>query len=1283
MNRTTASRFFPLISILGTVLLFGCRQAPWEKLSPEYTSDTAPQVHKFSNLPGALSSFWTSDGKRLWAVGVTGKILESEDGEHWNARNSGTTKELNSIFGTSDGKRLWAVGDEGTILESENGEDWNARNSGTTNNLYSISGTSNGKRLWAVGDGGTILESGDGERWNARNSGTTNNLYSIFCASDGKRLWAVGRFGTILDSEDGEHWNGLKTVVTLQTLHSIFGTSEGKRLWAVGSAGTILESTDGEDWNARISGTTNHLYFISGTSDGTRLLVVGAAGTILESTDGEHWNPGDSGTTNSLFSIFGAGGKRWWVVGGYETILESEDGEHWNLRNSRPANNLHSIIGTGGGKRLWAVGDGGAIMDSTDGEHWNVRKIGRFSLNCIFSPGEGTRLWAVGDGGTILDSTDGEHWNPHDSGKLNLHPLYSVFGASDGRRLWAVGEGGTILSSVDGEHWTAQILEPGEGRHWNVRKWGQADAYHSMFGGDSIRTKFELHSIFGKSDGTRLWAVGQGGMILESEDGEHWNARNSGTTNYLYSIFGTSDGKRLWAVGGGGTILESGDGEHWNACNSGTANLLYSIFGTSDGKRLWAVGTDGTTLESGDGEHWDARETGNAGVLHAVFGTRDGRRLLAVGDNGTMLLSETELAAPFVRGARVARTLTGPSLNVRVERTASSPLPSEMYVKVRNEYDANNGVDWRPQRPWPCAKDADDPDLWKCSIQTEELHLNVARKIHFLISVQRQGGADTYEFTTIYDPWAILREHPRRAVLASAILVLAVLPTLLLFVRPLWNVQIYRFLKLNRIEKIDIPGVGDFVQIVLRLVTVLPWFVRRSRTLDSWIEKHRAEIQLAWDAEARVPVPEPLDPAVSSSQPIFVPLPLRIGNPMSGSLVEQPDAAALRKLVKPPRATLQIVGPGGAGKTTLARQVGEWAYQYGPSTGLSDHPILPVWIDEELDPKENSLPAVVKGKLLAALPGEDIEDELFFALLRKQRLLVFMDRVSERSAATQRYIEKIYRSVQVGCLILTSRTPLAIDGVQSIFIYPQALNSATLLNFMTGLLGFLLADTADKGQMGLRPLSSIEEQLKLGGRLAALMRLQTGDDQRDVPLLPLPVRLFVEEAVRLVREAKGLDDLPISLPEVYFRHLRRVNPDDPSVQHFLDGDRMLKVAKLLAKVAIGRDFIPREFRKEEATAALKSVGEVVSVSCDPTVRLRMNGVLVEKSGGLGTQLRFALDQIAEFLAAAQYAEECAADAEKWKALLSQTESAHGFHMALVLTRQAYGRQRGWAMPDRT
>ena len=46
-------------------------------------------------------------------------------GAVWVARNSGTVYPLASIFGTNDGKRLWAVGARGTIVESDDsGATW-------------------------------------------------------------------------------------------------------------------------------------------------------------------------------------------------------------------------------------------------------------------------------------------------------------------------------------------------------------------------------------------------------------------------------------------------------------------------------------------------------------------------------------------------------------------------------------------------------------------------------------------------------------------------------------------------------------------------------------------------------------------------------------------------------------------------------------------------------------------------------------------------------------------------------------------------------------------------------------------------------------------------------------------------------------------------------------------------------------------------------------------------------------------------------------------------------
>jgi hypothetical protein len=46
----------------------------------------------------------------------------------------------------------------------------------------------------------------------------------------------------------------------------------------------------------------------------------------------------------------------------------------------------------------------------------------------------------------------------------------------------------------------------------------------------------------------------------------------------------------------------------------------------------------------------------------------------------------------------------------------------------------------------------------------------------------------------------------------------------------------------------------------------------------------------------------------------------------------------------------------------------------------------------------------------------------------------------------------------------------------------------------------------------------------LGDRLATLISVRTEKGEEDIPLVPLPVKLFVEQAVQIVREGKDLDE---------------------------------------------------------------------------------------------------------------------------------------------------------------
>jgi hypothetical protein len=94
-----------------------------------------------------------------------------------------------------------------------------------------------------------------------------------------------------------------------------------------------------------------------------------------------------------------------------------------------------------------------------------------------------------------------------------------------------------------------------------------------------------------------------------------------------------------------------------------------------------------------------------------------------------------------------------------------------------------------------------------------------------------------------------------------------------------------------------------------------------------------------------------------------------------------------------------------------------------------------------------------------------------------------------------------------------------------------------------------------------------------------------------------------------------------------------VHPQDPSLPHFLDNDRMLNVAKALGKLALRADYMPKEFSRKEAVGAILDMGEPITKECDPIDRLKLNTVLIEREGGLDARLRSALDPIAEFLAA--------------------------------------------------
>jgi hypothetical protein len=112
----------------------------------------------------------------------------------------------------------------------------------------------------------------------------------------------------------------------------------------------------------------------------------------------------------------------------------------------------------------------------------------------------------------------------------------------------------------------------------------------------------------------RLVAVGSGGCILTSADGNNWTHAESGSTAWLVGICRSPLG--FVAVGDLGTILLSADGQVWRSARSSGTNERLNRVAYSKGLYV-AVGEHGTILSSTDAENWTPRHSGG-GWLHGL-----------------------------------------------------------------------------------------------------------------------------------------------------------------------------------------------------------------------------------------------------------------------------------------------------------------------------------------------------------------------------------------------------------------------------------------------------------------------------------------------------------------------------------------------------------------------------------------------------------------------------------------------------------------------------------------
>lgn len=485
---------------------------------------------------------------------------------------------------------------------SEPLDNWHLRNPLPTPNSLSAAASGSGITV-AVGQNGTIVASTDGVNWSLETSGTTRNLRGV--AFGGGRFVAVGYEQTILTSTDGITWTPVTAGIAGYLDFDGIAYGNGLFVMACGGNGTIATSPDGETWTQQAYATTNGP---SGFAFGNGLIVtVGYGGVVLTSPDGATWRPASAGASNHLKSV-AYGDHIFVAVGSSGRIMTSADGETWTPQTSGATNDFNSI--TYGNGTFVAGGYGGAVLTSPDGVVWTPQTSGvNDELNNIIYNQD--HFIAVGSSGVILTSTDGRTWIPRTSGVRVF--FYDVIHGNN--TFVAMGKSGTVATSSDGLSWTSQVIGTGNGIRTGVYgngafiAWQWGTLWQILTSSDGIHWgaslwELGIPSAVGYGNGLFV-AVGYGGAIRTSEDGQTWTSRTSGTSIELNGI---ACGNGLFvAVGGGGAVLTSPDGINWSRSTSAAGGFSNIAFGNG---RFVALGSGGAIFVSSDGTNWIKRSPG-------------------------------------------------------------------------------------------------------------------------------------------------------------------------------------------------------------------------------------------------------------------------------------------------------------------------------------------------------------------------------------------------------------------------------------------------------------------------------------------------------------------------------------------------------------------------------------------------------------------------------------------------------------------------------------------------
>lgn len=475
------------------------------------------------------------------------------------------------------------------------------------------------------------------------------------------------------------------------------------------------------------------------------------------------------------------------------------------------------------------------------------------------------------------------------------------------------------------------------------------------------------------------------------------------------------------------------------------------------------------------------------------------------------------------------------------------------------------------------------------------------------------------------------RKNPWHWLLLCYLIGLPTFWSIIFWLRPLWLLKLDHILAPLKSTELPSAFAGGFSITLQTLlyITFFEFFHYRHRVLDAWVANYLKNANLRFEEDKTVNFHE-----------IRVPITITLnGNSIPALASKDLQPTFSRNL-----SYVLIMGEGGSGKTSLACQIARWG-MLGQKKGLCDHIMLPVLIDHDFnwnitEGKNTFIQAICRQLQQLIDENQPILEDLLKHLLQQRRILVILDGLSEMSEDTQQSIRFGEPEFPVNALIVTSRIPKIIKGIDSITeIEPQKLEKDALSNFIRSYLEELRKyDLFDSKEYFNDCLHLTE---LVGGR----------------GITVLLAKLYVEEMVKK-KESGSNNPLPRNIPDLMLSYLNKLNSKYK--------DDIQKDMKKIAWESLKETFQPEPVKREDVLTWLSDKHEIAR---DKIEHFEEELGLIKTLFPDNDLLQITLDPLAEYLAGLYVLENNGVDGNKWHNFMERIDSkdmvtVQGFLLAI-------------------